>query len=179
MMKSKESACNTGDPGSIPVLGRSPGEENGNPLQIIAWRIPWTEEPDRSTKLQIVRHDWATNTHTHVMKKTHFFPWHERANHVCFLKHFSIASLFGSGIPGSLSSCLQWWWWTSLFPWPDLCLSRGPRNISASTWQPMVWQCCLSTWPQITSLSLQLWWFFHLSGSWWFPSQEIITPYRY
>ena len=30
---SKESACNAGDPGSIPGLGRSPGEENGNPLQ--------------------------------------------------------------------------------------------------------------------------------------------------
>ena len=29
----KESACNTGDPGSIPGLGRSPGEGNGNPLQ--------------------------------------------------------------------------------------------------------------------------------------------------
>ena len=29
----KESACNTGDPGSIPRLGRSPGEGNGNPLQ--------------------------------------------------------------------------------------------------------------------------------------------------
>ena len=29
---SKESACNSGDPGSIPELGRSPGEENGNPL---------------------------------------------------------------------------------------------------------------------------------------------------
>ena len=29
----KESACNTGDPGSIPELGRSPGEGNGNPLQ--------------------------------------------------------------------------------------------------------------------------------------------------
>ena len=29
----KESACNVGDPGSIPALGRSPGEENGNPLQ--------------------------------------------------------------------------------------------------------------------------------------------------
>ena len=29
----KESACNAGDPGSIPGLGRSPGEENGNPLQ--------------------------------------------------------------------------------------------------------------------------------------------------
>ena len=29
----KESACNAGDPGSIPVLGRSPGEGNGNPHQ--------------------------------------------------------------------------------------------------------------------------------------------------
>ena len=32
----KESACNagdTGDAGSIPGLGRSPGGENGNPLQ--------------------------------------------------------------------------------------------------------------------------------------------------
>ena len=29
----KESACNAGDPGLIPRLGRSPGEGNGNPLQ--------------------------------------------------------------------------------------------------------------------------------------------------
>ena len=29
----KESACNAGDLGSIPGLGRSPGEENRNPLQ--------------------------------------------------------------------------------------------------------------------------------------------------
>ena len=29
----KESACNAGDPGSIPKLGRSPGEGNGYPLQ--------------------------------------------------------------------------------------------------------------------------------------------------
>ena len=42
---SKESACNAGDPGSIPGLGRSPGEGNGNPLHILAWEIPWTEEP--------------------------------------------------------------------------------------------------------------------------------------
>ena len=28
----KESACNTGDPGQIPGLGRSPAEENGNQL---------------------------------------------------------------------------------------------------------------------------------------------------
>ena len=29
----KESACNAGDQGAIPVLGRSPGEGNGNLLQ--------------------------------------------------------------------------------------------------------------------------------------------------
>ena len=39
----KESACNAGDLGSIPGLGRSPGEGIGYPLQyssILAWRIP-------------------------------------------------------------------------------------------------------------------------------------------
>ena len=29
----KESACNAGDPGLIPGLGRSPGGGHGNPLQ--------------------------------------------------------------------------------------------------------------------------------------------------
>ena len=29
----KESACNAGDPGSVPGLGRSSGEGHGNPLQ--------------------------------------------------------------------------------------------------------------------------------------------------
>ena len=44
----KASVYNTGDLGSIPGLGRSPGEGNSNPLQhIYAWKIPWMEEPDR------------------------------------------------------------------------------------------------------------------------------------
>ena len=32
----KEYACDAGDPGSIPGLGRSPGEGNGNPLQWVS-----------------------------------------------------------------------------------------------------------------------------------------------
>ena len=32
-LSGKESACNAGDPGSVPGSGRSPGEGNGNPLQ--------------------------------------------------------------------------------------------------------------------------------------------------
>ena len=38
-----ESTCNAGDLGSIPGSGISPREGNGNPLQYLAWRIPWTE----------------------------------------------------------------------------------------------------------------------------------------
>ena len=97
----KESACNGGDPGSIPESGRSPGEGIFYPLQyswaslvaelvknppamwetwvrslgwedplekgkaahssILAWRIPWTEEPV-AYGVDIVRHDW-TSTH--------------------------------------------------------------------------------------------------------------------
>ena len=38
----KESACNAGDLGSIPGLGRSPGEGKGYPSCILAWRFPWT-----------------------------------------------------------------------------------------------------------------------------------------
>ena len=41
----KDSACNAGDLGLIPGLGRYPGEGKGYPLQyssILAWRNPWT-----------------------------------------------------------------------------------------------------------------------------------------
>ena len=37
---SKELACKTGDLGSIPGLGRSPGEGNGNPLQYTCLENP-------------------------------------------------------------------------------------------------------------------------------------------
>ena len=41
-------------------------------FSVLAWRIPWTEEPDRlqSMGLQRVRHNWATNTHTHTHTHT-------------------------------------------------------------------------------------------------------------
>ena len=43
----KVSACNVGDLGLIPGLGRSPGEGNGNPSITLAWKIPWMEDPPR------------------------------------------------------------------------------------------------------------------------------------
>ena len=33
--------------GSIPVSGRSTGEGNGTHSSLLAWRIPWAEEPGR------------------------------------------------------------------------------------------------------------------------------------
>ena len=51
--KGKESACNEGDLGSIPELGRSPGEGNGNPLQYPSLGNPM----DREAWWAIVRQD--------------------------------------------------------------------------------------------------------------------------
>ena len=55
----KVSVYSARDPGSVPGLGRSPAEGNGNPLQYIAWKIPWTEEPGRLQSMgsQRVGHD--------------------------------------------------------------------------------------------------------------------------
>ena len=60
----KESVCNTGDLGLITGLGRSPEKGMATHSSILAWRIPWTEEPGglRSTGLQRVGHDCVTNT---------------------------------------------------------------------------------------------------------------------
>ena len=59
----KNPPANAGDVGSIPRLGRSPGEGNGNPLQYSCLENPmgrgaWCELP--SMGLQRVRHDLAT-----------------------------------------------------------------------------------------------------------------------
>ena len=43
----KASASNAGDTGLIPGLGRSPGKEMATHSSILAWRIPWREEPGR------------------------------------------------------------------------------------------------------------------------------------
>ena len=44
-LASKESACNAGDLGLIPELGRSPVEGNGNPLHYSWLENPMDREP--------------------------------------------------------------------------------------------------------------------------------------
>ena len=63
-LSGKESTSNMGDTSSIPQLGRSPEEGSGNYSTILAWKIPWTEEPGRlqSMRSQRVRHDFVAKT---------------------------------------------------------------------------------------------------------------------
>ena len=63
----KESACNVGDPCSIPGLGRSPGEGNGYPLQYSclenfvdrgAWQAAVHGAAELGTTKQLKRRQW-------------------------------------------------------------------------------------------------------------------------
>ena len=116
----KDYAFSAGDPGSIPGLGRSPGEGNGNPLQyyclenpmdrgawlatvhgvprvrhdlatkpdqttILAWKIPWTDEPGglQSMVVTRVRQDYWLNNNKYMV-----FSWLPET-----IKAFSTCSL--------------------------------------------------------------------------------------
>ena len=61
---SKESSFSAGDQGSIPDQEDSLEKETATHASILAWRIPWTEEPGRLQSMgsQRVGHDWATFT---------------------------------------------------------------------------------------------------------------------
>ena len=67
----KESPCNGEDPGSIPRLGRSPGEGNGNPLQYSCRENPidggaWWAAVHEIAKSWTRLSDSHTHTHTHT-----------------------------------------------------------------------------------------------------------------
>ena len=62
----KKSACNAGDPGSIPELGRSLGEGKGYPLQYSGLEnsmgykySPWgCKELDMTERLSFLKKEW-------------------------------------------------------------------------------------------------------------------------
>ena len=60
------------DLGFIPGLGRSLEEGMATHSRILAWRIPWTEDPGglQSIVLHTVGHDWARK-HTHTCTHTY------------------------------------------------------------------------------------------------------------
>ena len=51
----KESACNAGHPGSIPGLGRSPGEGNDNPFQYSCLEHPMDSGVGQATVQKVTQ----------------------------------------------------------------------------------------------------------------------------
>ena len=73
---SKESACSAGDPGSIPALGRPPGEGNGNPFQYsclgnLKERGQRTEEPGRLQSMWLQESDTTYQLNHHISIRLH------------------------------------------------------------------------------------------------------------
>ena len=94
----KESACNAGDLGSISVLGRSPGEGNGTPLQYSCLENPmdggaWLAAVHEVLKSQTRLSDFTFTFHFSALEK-------EMAAHSSVLAW----RIPGTGEPGGLPS---------------------------------------------------------------------------
>ena len=68
----QESAYQCRRHGSIPGLGRSPAGENGTHSSILAWKIPWTEEPG-ATAHRVAKS--RTQPGTHSSSSRHLLPY--------------------------------------------------------------------------------------------------------
>ena len=69
----KESAYNAEDLDSVPGLSWPLEKGMATHFSILAWRIPWTEEPGglQSMGLQRVEQDWDIFTFMHLLPGTH------------------------------------------------------------------------------------------------------------
>ena len=88
----KESACNVGDLGSIPGLGRSPGEGNGNPLQYSCLE----NSVDRGAWSLVGYNPWVAKLNTT-----------ERLTHTCALSPLLLRGQVEQG-RHILSLCMYW-----------------------------------------------------------------------
>ena len=62
-------SAKAGDMGLILESGRSPGEGSGSHPSILAWEIPWTEEPGRLHTVHGVAKEWLNNSNDVIFGK--------------------------------------------------------------------------------------------------------------
>ena len=104
----------------FPGLGRSPGEENGNPLQYSCLenpmdRGPWWSTVQKVTKSQAQLRDWK-HTHTHTFFKRILF------TQSSLFMEWEVMNKFCFYLEGS-----QWWGELGLpAEWPLLCGQGSP-----------------------------------------------------
>ena len=70
---SKKSACNAGDPGSIPGLARFPGEGNGYSPQYSCLENSMEKELSPWDPKQLGMTERLTHTHTHTHTHKHIY----------------------------------------------------------------------------------------------------------
>ena len=131
----KQSACNAGDPGSIPGSGKSPGEGNGNPLQYSclenpmgrgAWRatVHGVSESDKTEWLTCsLSRFWCTELCLRL-------DWY-------FVKESTLMSSPGGPLHGLLGCLAHSWSFPQLCnekQWP--CLGQIRFNM---VW--LIWSC--------------------------------------
>ena len=95
---SKASACNAGDLGLIPGLGRSPGEGNGNPLQYSCLENPMDGGAWWATVHGVAK---SRTRLSHFTFTFHFHAWEKEV-----ATHSSVLAwrIPGTGEPGGLQS---------------------------------------------------------------------------
>ena len=117
----KESTCNAGDLGSIPGLGRSPGEGKGNPLQ-----YSWLENPMDGGA-------WWATVHRVTKSQT-------RLSNFTFF-HFHLLQY--PGLENSMESMgsqrVEHDWVT--FTWHQSC-SKNIRKVKIVSFFTRIWNSC-------------------------------------
>ena len=189
----KKSACNLGDLGSFPGLGRSSGEGKGYPLQysslenskdspwgckesntterlslslslssILAWKIPWTEEPGRlySIGSHRVRHDWSNAARTHVCSSFYWPYFQSELSSLLALLHVSRQTEMTYTVTGS--------------PLPVASFPRTQQPALSelwcqqNTWIPCCYKCRPCNWCHVHRLSVtNERWNASQCGIWW------------
>ena len=123
---SKESAYSAGDSGSIPGLGKSPGEGNGYALQYSCLENSMDTGGCWATVHVVtrVRHDWAPSTYMNIANCTSLFrpiadatDWAPYTTGIYFLTILEAGSLR----LGYLQGCF----FSSMCRWPSLCVFTG------------------------------------------------------
>ena len=121
------------------------GKEMATHSSILAWKIPWTEEPGRmqSMGLQTVGHDWATSV------SSLFFWW------LCMSPSGLLPPVPAQSWPTEWSwgcfSCIIWW--ASIpFVWRDSFKDQG-MQLPLRMEEPVFWIADLS----LSGLTFALW----------------------
>ena len=154
--------ANAAGPGVIPGLGRAPGEGSGTHFSVLAWRIPWTKEPDRlwSMGSQRVGHNWSNTASRHVCV-SQYLQWNNAQSLNLSDPGIKSASLMSPALAGGfvttvpprkptverfaavvqLPSCI----WLFATPWTAKCQASLSLTLPEFTQVHVHWVTMLST----------------------------------